>query len=85
MNFLGTLRPPALAYYRMDRAHYGGFGMAYSVTFKRGDQVLERYEFEVENPDDIRAHVDEAHIKFRKAHPNISIFDGGVTVHYDKD
>lgn len=59
--------------------------MAYSVTFKRGDQVLERYEFEVENPDDIRAHVDEAHAKFRKAHPNISIFDGGIAVHYDKD
>jgi hypothetical protein len=34
--------------------------MAYSVTFKRGDQVLERYEFEVENPDDIRAFIDEA-------------------------
>jgi len=24
--------------------------MAYSVSFKRGDQVLEWYEFEVENP-----------------------------------
>jgi hypothetical protein len=32
--------------------------MAYSVTFKRGDQVLERYEFEVENPDDFRAFID---------------------------
>jgi hypothetical protein len=58
--------------------------MAYSVTFKRGDQVLERYEFEVENPEDIRAFIDEAHVKFRKANPGTSIFDG-ITVIYDKD
>ena len=59
--------------------------MAFSVTFKRGNQVLLRYEFEVENPDDIRAHVDEAHAKFRKAHPETSIFDAGIIVIYDKD
>ncbi len=58
--------------------------MAYSVTFKRGDQVLERYEFEVENPDDIRTFIDEAHDKFHKAHPGTSIFDC-ITVIYDKD
>ena len=55
--------------------------MAYSVIFKRGDQVLERYEFELESPEDIRAFIDEAHVKFRKAHPGTSIFDG-ITVIY---
>jgi hypothetical protein len=38
----------------------------------------------VENPEDIRAFIDKAHVKFPKAHPGTSIFDG-ITVIYDKD
>jgi len=80
---LRALAPTALIC-TLEGGKHRGYHMAYSVTFKRGDQVLERYEFEVENPEVIRAFIDEAHVKFHKAHPGTSIFDG-ITVIYDKD
>ncbi len=57
-EFLGNSRLQPWAIIEWTGRITGGFGMAYSVTLKRGGRVLEQYEFEVENPDDIRAHVD---------------------------
>ena len=58
--------------------------MAYFVTFKQNDTVVEHYVFETVEPDDYARLVDNAFKAFYKAHPGISLFDH-VTVIFDKD
>jgi hypothetical protein len=58
--------------------------MAYTITFKQNDAVIEHYVFETLNPDDYSTVVDNAFKAFFKTHADVPLFDH-VTVIFDKD